>query len=62
MLVKTNFKKSTLTLSMNSILELNHTNKSLCLSAFLMFFAQHGFAQEMSVVQPENAATSHIEQ
>lgn len=62
MLVKTNFKKSALTLSMNSILELNHTNKSLCLSAFLMFFAQHGFAQEMSVVQPENAATSHIEQ
>ncbi|TCB34912.1 outer membrane protein assembly factor [Acinetobacter sp. ANC 4910] len=62
MLVKTNFKKSTLTLSMNSILELNHTNKSLCLSAFLMFFAQHGFAQEMSVVQPENATTSHIEQ
>lgn len=62
MLVKTNFKKSTLALSMNSILELNHTNKSLCLSAFLMFFAQHGFAQEISALQPENAATSQIEQ
>ena len=62
MLVKTNFKKSTLTLSMNSILELNHTNKSLCLSAFLMFFAQHGFAQEVGIVQPENAVVSSIEQ
>ena len=62
MLVKINFKKSPLTLSVNSIMQWNHTNKRLCLSAFLIFFAHYSFAQEVDAVSAESATLSSINQ
>ena len=45
MLSKLNFKKSALTLSVNSILQWNNEHKRFGLSLVFMLLAQHSFAQ-----------------
>jgi len=54
MLSKLNFKKSTLTLSVNSFIQWDNQHKRFCLSLFLMLLAQQGFAQ---VAQPDTTVT-----
>lgn len=54
MLSKLNFKKSTLTLSVNSFIQWDNQHKRFCLSLFLMLLAQQGFAQ---VAQPDPTVT-----
>ena len=54
MLSKPNFKKSTLTLSVNSFIQWDNQHKRFCLSLFLMLLAQQGFAQ---VAQPDPTVT-----
>lgn len=54
MLSKLNFKKTTLTLSVNSILQWNNEHKRFGLSILLMLMAQQGFAQ---VTQPNSTIT-----
>ena len=57
MLSKLNFKKSTLTLSVHSILQWNHEHNRLCVSFFLILFAQQSYSQVTSsntvITQPE---------
>ena len=54
MLSKLNFKKSTLTLSVNSFIAWDDQYKRFCLSLFLTLLAQQGFAQ---VAQPDTTVT-----
>ena len=54
MLSKLNFKKSTLTLSVNSILQWNNEHKRFGLSLVFMLLAQHSFAQ---ATQPNSPIT-----
>lgn len=54
MLSKLNFKKSTLTLSVNSFIAWDDQHKRFCLSLFLTLLAQQGFAQ---VAQPDTMVT-----
>lgn len=54
MLSKLNFKKSTLTLSVNSFIAWDDQHKRFCLSLFLTLLAQQGFAQ---VAQPDTTVT-----
>lgn len=54
MLSKLNFKKSTLTLSVNSFIQWDNQHKRFCLSLFLMLLPQQGFAQ---VAQPDPTVT-----
>ena len=54
MLSKLNFKKSTLTLSVNSFIAWEDQHKRFCLSLFLTLLAQQGFAQ---VAQPDTKVT-----
>ena len=54
MLSKLNFKKSTLTLSVNSFIAWDDQHKRFCLSLFLTLLAQQGFAQ---VTQPDTTVT-----
>lgn len=54
MLSKLNFKKSTLTLSVNSFIAWEDQHKRFCLSLFLTLLAQQGFAQ---VAQPDTTVT-----
>ncbi|NNG82281.1 BamA/TamA family outer membrane protein [Acinetobacter sp. ANC 5378] len=54
MLSKLNFKKSTLTLSVNSFIAWEDQHKQFCLSLFLTLLAQQGFAQ---VAQPDTKVT-----
>ena len=57
MLSKLDFKQSTLTLSVHSIIQWNDQHTRFCLSLFLSLLAQQSFAQ---VTQP-NAVTTQAE-
>ena len=57
MLSKLDFKQSTLTLSVHSIIQWNDQHTRFCLSLFLSLLAQQSFAQE---TQP-NAVTTQAE-
>ncbi|MGE8561363.1 MAG: autotransporter assembly complex protein TamA [Acinetobacter sp.] len=54
MLSKLNFKKSTLTLSVNSFIQWDDQHKRFCLSLFLILLAQQSFAQ---VTEPNSMVT-----
>ncbi|OTG67849.1 hypothetical protein B9T25_07665 [Acinetobacter sp. ANC 4470] len=54
MLSKLDFKKSTLTLSVHSIIQWNDQHARFCLSFFLILLAQQSFAQE---IQPNTTST-----
>ncbi len=55
MLAKTQFKKSTLSLSMNSFIPWHHNNKYLCLSIFLTLLSQAALAETPVAIEPSNA-------
>ena len=55
MLAKTQFKKSTLSLSMNSFIPWHHNNKYLCLSIFLTLLSQAALAETPVAIEPNNA-------
>ena len=54
MLAKTQFKKSTLSLSMNSFIPWHHNNKYLCLSIFLTLLSQASFAETPVAIEPSS--------
>ncbi len=57
MLAKTQFKKSTLSLSMNSFIPWHHNNKYLCLSIFLTLLSQAALAETPVAIEPSNATS-----